>query len=44
MYPVLLVRKESPVSLVIQVLPDQMDAPDFLVHQVWISGQSHIQI
>lgn len=36
MYPVLLVRKESPVSLVIQVLVDQMDTPDFLDHQVWI--------
>lgn len=35
-YLVTRVRKESLVSLVIQVLPEQMDALDFLDHQVWV--------
>lgn len=35
-YLVFRVRKESLVSLVIQVFPEQMDALDFLDHQVWV--------
>lgn len=29
-------KKESPVSPVTQACPDQMDALDFLDHQVWV--------
>lgn len=38
---VLQVRKESPVSLVTQVCPDQMDALDFLDHQVWVQARTN---
>lgn len=39
-YLVFRVRKESLVSLVIQVFPEQMDALDFLDHQVWVYTHS----